>query len=234
MAKTNLPAEVHDHFRKANKLHEYIEKSFGETLNYAFDLGNELLAAKGATPHGSWEKECDRLFVGKSRTARFYMEFSRNWALIPKRQRLPISMLECTLTGAAKAAKKTAAELGGKQPPKRRKPPEEEVIDVEFEEIDGEPRTTPGEDTESTRTSEDSFSRSPRSGKEKPAASKPPKKLDKPALYKEWDRAIGPICRLVDRIANDVGQKNCQSHKTIVGQLDACTEEMQEWLGVRK
>jgi|GEM_PF-2723490 len=67
----------------------------------------------------------------------------------------------------------------------------------------------------------------------KPKPKKPPKKLDKKGYYQEWTRAIGPLVRLVDKIANGVGEKNGESHKVILGQLDACTEEMQEWMQVK-
>ena len=68
----------------------------------------------------------------------------------------------------------------------------------------------------------------------KPAKKKPPRKFDRPALFKRWEKAIGPVVRTVDDIAKQVGEKGCVSHKTILGQLEACTEEMAEWMGVEK
>ena len=59
------------------------------------------------------------------------------------------------------------------------------------------------------------------------------KKLDKKACYKDWDRAIGPLLRVLDKIARDVGEWDCASHTVIHGQLQACTDEMAEWLGVK-
>ncbi len=73
----------------------------------------------------------------------------------------------------------------------------------------------------------------PAGKKKKPTKPKPPKKLDKNALYKEWDKAIGPLIRTLNKIAGDVGEKNGPSHKVIQGQLDACTEEMGEWMQVK-
>jgi hypothetical protein len=64
----------------------------------------------------------------------------------------------------------------------------------------------------------------------KPAVSGP----DCKALYKEWDRAIGPLVRLVDRIAGQVNEKNCEHHKTVHEHLNCATEEMMEWLQVKK
>jgi len=61
---------------------------------------------------------------------------------------------------------------------------------------------------------------------------KPPKKLDKKAYFKQYMQTLGPLSRLVDKIANDVGEKHGPSHTVIVGQLAACTEKMQKWMGV--
>lgn len=108
MTKSNLPAEVHDHFRKANKLHGYVQQHLGEAAKHALETGEELLAAKATVPHGSWEPECERLFEGSASSARFYMAFAKNMAALPKRQRSAILLLESTLEGAAKVAKKAA------------------------------------------------------------------------------------------------------------------------------
>ena len=69
-------------------------------------------------------------------------------------------------------------------------------------------------------------------GKKKPKP-KLAKKLDKKACYKQWDQAIGPLLRVLDKIARDVGEWDCASHTVIHGQLQACTDEMAEWLGVK-
>jgi hypothetical protein len=106
--KSDLPAEIHDHFRKATILHGYVEEHLGKASEYALEAGEELLAAKKAVPHGRWETECGRLFAPSARTARFYMQFARNMGALPKRQRTAILMIEGTLDGAAKAARAAA------------------------------------------------------------------------------------------------------------------------------
>lgn len=130
--KSNLPVEVHDHFRKANVLHGYVEEDLGKAQDHALELGDELLAAKKAVPHGRWEDECERFFDPSARTARFYMQFARDMGALPKRQRTAVLMLEGTLDGAAKAAKKAAkptaaTPTGGEQL---------EPIDVDSEPVD--------------------------------------------------------------------------------------------------
>jgi len=62
---------------------------------------------------------------------------------------------------------------------------------------------------------------------------KPPRQLDRPAWFKQWDNAIGPLVRLVDKIAREVGETGSQSHDVIQDQLQAATEEMAEWMGVQ-
>lgn len=106
--KSNLPAEIHDHFRKANALHGYVQESLGEAMKHALEMGQELLAAKKAIPHGRWEDECDRLFDGSARTAQFYMRFAKDVLALPKAHHGALLMLEGTLKGVAKAAKDAA------------------------------------------------------------------------------------------------------------------------------
>ena len=63
---------------------------------------------------------------------------------------------------------------------------------------------------------------------------KPPKLLDKKGYYKEWTQTIGPLMRTLDKIAHGVDEFHGPSHRAILGQLEACTEEMGEWMGVVK
>jgi len=153
--KSNLPMEVHDHFRKANVLHGYVEKDLGSATNHALETGEELAAAKKGVPHGSWEDECKRLFDGSLRTAQFYMQFHRDVSALPKTQRSAVLLLEGSLAGAAKAAK----EAANPKPPKPSKPPKpkpatepesEEIIDV-----DSEPVSEPCPDCGGTDVFED-------------------------------------------------------------------------------
>lgn len=108
MSKTNLPAEVHDHFRKANVLHTYVQENLGEATKHALETGIELLAAKKAIPHGSWESECARLFEGSLRTAQFYMQFAKDVGTLKSAQKSALLLLEGSLSGAAKAARQVA------------------------------------------------------------------------------------------------------------------------------
>ncbi len=66
------------------------------------------------------------------------------------------------------------------------------------------------------------------------AAKKPTKQYDRSYWFKQWQHSIGPLVRLVDKIAHGVGEAKCQSHRTVQDHLEVCTEEMMEWLGVKK
>ena len=71
------------------------------------------------------------------------------------------------------------------------------------------------------------------------AAPAPPKKDVPPLLrkyerahwLKQWNNQIGHLVRLVDKIATEVEETKCKSHKTVQDLLEVATEEMQEWLG---
>jgi hypothetical protein len=226
-SKHNLPIEIHEHFRKANILHGYVSEHLGEARNHALETGQELLAAKKAIPHGRWEDECKRLFDGSDRTARFYMEFAKHMGAIPKTAARAVLMLEGTLEGAAKAAKKAAK-------PKPPKPPEpdDEPIDV-----DSQP-ATPAEVQEAVAqaaaddAAEEYDNADADSEKPSKAATQPPRKLDKAAYYKQWEQAIGPVVRLVDKIGNGVGEKGGGNHSMVMRQLDSATEAMARWMQI--
>ncbi len=61
----------------------------------------------------------------------------------------------------------------------------------------------------------------------------PPKVLDRKAYYKQWNSAIGPLVRLVDKIASGVGESKSESHTVVQEHLQHATDEMMEWMGVR-
>ena len=156
--KEQLPAEVHDHFRKANVLHTYVQESLGEATKHALETGQELLAAKAAVPHGRWEDECKRLFNGSASCARFYMQFAKNMEALPKRQRSAICMLEGSLKGAADAAKKAA------NPPKPNTPRK----DAAPASVTTEPEPASGEDDADGTDAQEPAPEPPRNGTDKP------------------------------------------------------------------
>jgi hypothetical protein len=63
---------------------------------------------------------------------------------------------------------------------------------------------------------------------------KPLKKNSRAFWYKQWTHSIGPLCRLVDKIANDVNEKHGQRHKSVKDNLEAATQEMIDWMGVQR
>jgi len=72
-------------------------------------------------------------------------------------------------------------------------------------------------------------------GAKPPAPAKqPPKQLDRSAWYKQWDGAVGPLVRIVDKIAAGVGESKCESHRVVQEHLEIATQEMLEWMGVEK
>ena len=171
-SKQTLPVEIHDHFRKATILDGYAMEHASETLKYALQVGEELLAAKALIPHGGWVDACKRLFEPSLRKAEGYMRLSRNMNALPKSQKAAILFLENTLEGAAKAAKKAAKP----DPPK---PDPDEPIDAEFE-----PADEPEEDAEEAPLPDD------------------PEEESIQDIVANHNKAIESFCRSVRKLAN--------------------------------
>jgi hypothetical protein len=62
----------------------------------------------------------------------------------------------------------------------------------------------------------------------------PPRKLDRGAYYQQWDNAIAPVVKLVDKIAEGLGERHDPHQVAIQDRLNEATEEMMEWMGVEK
>lgn len=221
----SLPTEVHDHFRKANILHTYVQENLGEATKHALGTGQELLEAKKVVAHGNWEESCDRMFDGSIRTAQSYMAFAKDFAKLKSAQKPALLMLESTLEGAAKAARKIVRPEKLHQEP----PPESSETTPPLSGDEGEDGRTDADGTEPQETAP----KPPRKGRAKRGGS-PPKRLDRNAFYKQWDNAIGPLVRLVDKIAEGVGESRNGHHKDVQEHLNDATECMREWMQVEK
>lgn len=62
----------------------------------------------------------------------------------------------------------------------------------------------------------------------------PPKQYDRSFWFKQWDKAIGPLVRLVDKIAKEVGESKSKQQNAVHAHLNHATEEMMAWMGVKK
>ena len=224
--KSNLPIEAHDHFRKANALHECAEKNFVQFANYAFEAGQELMLAKASTPHGGWEIECKRLFNGSLSTAKFYMQFSKHWGAISNRQRSAILLLESSLDGAAKAAKKAA------QPGPVPHPPQEPELSSSPPPISGvvvEPEPDPEPFPIKAVEPCGLIVEPPTNGN-----GKPPKQYEPSEWFKQWKQGIKPMVKFVDKMAEGLGQEKTAHHKAVQVHLQHATYAVMEWLDVDK
>ena len=243
--KEQLPVEVHDHFRKANVLHTYVQESLGEATKHALETGQELLAAKKAVPHGRWENECSRLFDGSLRTAQFYMQFAKDFSQLKSAEKSALLMLEGSLDGAAKAARKAAKPPKPNTPRKGgapaavthdREPASEPTDEPDYGKCPNCHGTEWKEDFEGVVCAKclHPHGEPPRNGTDKPGDSKPPKQYPRSHWYKQWEQAIGPVVRLVDKIAEEVRERRDPHHDAIQERLNEATEEMAKWMGVKK
>lgn len=217
--KSNLPVEINNYFREANILHGYVGEHLKKASETAFETGEKLSAAKDSIPHGRWEDECTRLFDGSLRSAQFYMTFTKNISALPKAQQTALLINEGTLNGAAKAARKAAKPAKVKPKTEPIPDPPESVDSDPFNEIPDEVF----ENVEVVDTIEEPEPEPPKKGT-------PPKQFDNSYWLKQWEQAIGPMVRLVDKLAGNVGQSKCKSHKAVQGYLNKATEEVERWM----
>lgn len=282
MAKTALPSKVHDHFRKANVLHKYVQQSLGEAVKHALETGQELIAAKAEVPHGRWGDECDRLFDGSQRTAQFYMAFSKDFAALKSAEKAALLFLESTLEGAAKAARKLARP---KPEPTIDEPTEPDTTregTADGVTDDQDPLSDTGEDAKTGTEPEDSTTEPPRNGTEKPVDStdsdevqpptddcpvcksateweqddegwacskcwhpwgepagdveekpskkQPPKQFPRSHWLKEYRRSIGPLVRLISKTAKNLGESDCEEHRSVKDHLHSATSDFERWM----
>ena len=60
---------------------------------------------------------------------------------------------------------------------------------------------------------------------------KPPKQYPRSHWFKQYDQSIGPVLRLIDQIAHQVGECKCAHHQAVHEHLNRATDEMMTWLG---
>lgn len=68
-------------------------------------------------------------------------------------------------------------------------------------------------------------------GDEPPPNKKLGKQYNRAHWLKQWQQGIGPVVRLVDKIASEVSEKNGRHHKAVQDRLNEATEAMMEWMG---
>jgi len=61
---------------------------------------------------------------------------------------------------------------------------------------------------------------------------KPPKQYDRSAWFKSWEQTMGPLVRLVDKIASGLAESGCESQTVVHERLNDATEKMQKWMKV--
>jgi hypothetical protein len=61
-----------------------------------------------------------------------------------------------------------------------------------------------------------------------------PKKNSREFWFKQWERSIGPLVRLVNSIAENIGEKHSTRHVSVKKALETATQEMICWMGVKK
>ena len=63
---------------------------------------------------------------------------------------------------------------------------------------------------------------------------KPPKQYPRSHWFKQWEQSIGPIVRLVDKIADAFKESGTVHHDAVQAKLNDATKQMMKWMGVSK
>ena len=66
----------------------------------------------------------------------------------------------------------------------------------------------------------------------KKAPKKPPRKLDRSAWFQKFDKSMGPIVKLVDTIAREVGEMHGKDHKAVKAAMHKMGDLMAKWMEV--
>ena len=94
------------------------------------------------------------------------------------------------------------------------------------------PSGSAGGDVSPADPFDESFAEKPPTPKK--ANGKPPKQFPRSHWFRQWELAIGPVCRLVDKIAEEVREKHDPHHEAAQEFLEKATEEMMAWMKVGK
>jgi len=191
-----------------------------ETLSLIWKAGETAKLAKSTIPHGEWLKFVDQYYDVSHDTVRRWVKFHET---VPESKLRSVRNLTAGLK-MLDAPKQSASA------PRHR----EQNKHVASDSSDGHPSAdTPGEDGRTEPDGQDAQEPTPtppRSGKAKRGAPSP--KLDKEAYYKQWEASIGPLVRLVDKIANGTGSTRDPYCVAIHEALQTATDNMAEWMGV--
>ena len=213
-----------------NANHRECLKAGNATIQYAIQAGGLLTKVKALVPHGEFQKWVDQFCDFSYDVAAGYMRLQKELGTFSKVERAQLLTDATSITSLKKLLKpRENATSAPKTPPPSGK-------------RDSEPVTDCGPSPPANQTShiDDATWTDPLDTPEPPVMTSPPAKpngtpprqLDRPAYYKQWDQMIGPIVRLVDKIALGVGETGCHDHKLVQDRLNLATETMMEWMGV--
>ena len=241
--------------KQIQQCHDQCQKDFGSSIDWGIECGKLLCEAKSHLGHGSFGGYVEQYFDFSHRTASGYMKLHNGLGKLSNRQRASILKeadslrgLQLLLSDSDKGKPGGVSSSSSTSTPASSGPASGEALDS--------PAGGPGHGAETQHqaadrpdahpsagasgdpfdeandglmpVSDEEYEQPPDKGKGK--SKTPPKQLDRSAWYKQWDQSIGPLVRLVDKIASAVGESKSESHKTVQEHLNIATEEMMEWM----
>ncbi len=199
-----------------------------ETLALIWKAGETAKKAKSAIPHGGWLKFVEQYYDVSHDTVNRWVKFCET---VPESKLRNVRNLTAgiKMLDPPKSPTSTSASAPGHGAKTHHL--------ASTDSCDADPSADTGEDgrTDSDGTdAQETAPAPPRNGKAKRGGSSPPKRLDRKAYYRQWDSAIGPLVRLVDKIAKEMGESRNGHHRDVQEHLNDATECMREWMRVEK
>ena len=214
-----------------NASHRECLRAGNEAIHFAYETGGLLTDVKkllklvnGGPSLGDWQSQF--LTFGQ-RTAQVYMKLHKDLRELPKAQRSALFDASKSIDSLAKQfanskPKPKPAPAAAPSTPNRGGP--EPVNDPTKPQSPGDYAEPAEDETDDTPA----VASRPTTKK----ATQPPKQIERSGWFKQWDTAIGPLVRLVDKIADGVGEKGAKQ-KAVHKHLHAATAAMMEWMQVK-
>ena len=197
-----------------NELAKRAEDKAVDSLTLAWKAGELARDAKDSLEHGEWMTFVETHYIVDHKTVTRWMQFHAN---------VPESKLG-TVPNLAAGVKMLEAPKPPKPKPPKTPPKPTSAPPIAS---DDETEYEPDWDAEAQETAPTAPGSPPKTN------GTPPKQYARAEWYKQWDNAIGPLVRLVNKIANGVGERHDPHHEAIQEQLNYATEEMIKWMGVK-
>jgi hypothetical protein len=212
-----------------NANHRECLKTANDAVDYAIKAGELLMQVKDLLHHGEFQKWIDQYCDFSYDVASGYMRLHKRLLTYSKVERAQLLTDATSVANLANLIKPAETTISTPRLTVSSSPPSGTADVQRFEpsswtEPDG---TVVVETSPTITTTLDTPARNCKTPKLE-------KQYDRSYWYMQWNASIGPLCRLVDKIGNNVGEMHGARHKGVHKALETATQNMIEWMGVKR